>query len=134
MLAVGAILLEKTNGSFHLLLILIFCISLLFIWFVWFEVVYSRFLIVDYFKFGGFLDNEKIQELEGERKYSQLDTEYVSNLDYRNKVNKLFKSNNSSGPEFTSNWRQTRVKIDLLLPVLFTIIWLGFLVAIVENF
>lgn len=121
MLAVGAILLDKDNTN---LLILVALISLVQIWFIWFRVVYSRLLIVDYYKYGGLLSDEGISELGGNSEYLRADDKYAGKKEYREIVNAIFKKSNLN---FTKNWRLTRIKIDIFIPVTFTLVWIGFL-------
>ena len=119
LLAVGAILLDKGN-----ILILVAAISLIQIWFIWFRVVYARSLIVDYYKYGGLLDDEKISDLGGCSAYLKADDKYVGDPEYRKKINSIFKSCDLN---FSKNMRLTRIKIDVLIPVTFTLVWAGFL-------
>jgi hypothetical protein len=121
LLAVGAILIDKENTT---LLYIVGIMALFQIWFIWFRVVYTRLLIVDYYKYGGLLNNKEIDNLGGNREYLQADDKYVSDLEYRKKVNSIFVN---SGSNFTSNLRTTRIKIDIIIPVIFTLIWIGFL-------
>ena len=120
-LAVGAILIDKDN---RMLLSFVGVVSLVQIWFIWFRVVYSRLLIVDYYKYGGLLNNNKIEELGGDSQYLQADDKYVSDPVYRKKVNTIFKNGDFN---FTKNLRLTRIKIDVYIPITFTLVWVVFL-------
>lgn len=105
-IAVGAIMVGKPSWIF----IPIFLISLIMIWFIWFPVVKSRHRIVDYYKYSLELDDTLIKNLCTE-------TEYVNDKRKRNEANKLFKND-------IGNWRSTRIKVDLILPISFSVIWL----------
>ena len=119
LLAVGAILIDKGN-----ILILVAAIALIQIWFIWFRVVYARLLIVDYYKYGGLLEDEVLNSVGGHLAYLKADDKYVQDTEYRKKVNSIFKSCDLN---FSKNMRTTRIKIDVLIPVTFTLIWTGFL-------
>ena len=110
LLAVGAIFLEKS----FLLLLITSVVGLIMIWFLWFPIVHARHLIVDYYKFqamGSFPENGSVCTLH----------DYVHNRTLRKKANKTL--------GIKSNWRETRVKVDLYLPILFSIVWVGLIAA-----
>jgi len=108
-LVVGVLLFEKSVWLFMPLAL----ISLLVIWYIWFPVVKARHRIVDYYKYALELTDEERAKL------SEWCTEkqYVNNIDKRREFNK------KCGPE-EGNWRLTRKKIDLMIPCLFTFLWL----------
>lgn len=83
--------------------------SLAIIWIVWFPVVRARLYIVDYYKYAATLSSENASHLCSEQ-------DYVRNADHRANANRLF--------SLKSNWRTTRIKMDIVLPVLFTALWL----------
>lgn len=105
LLAVGAIV----SGKSPLVLYAVAAISLLMIWGIWFPVVRSRHRIVDYYKHGMALPETKRSELCTEK-------QYVHDDELRKKANALF------GVE--SNWRPTRKKLDLMMPVLVSSVWI----------
>lgn len=112
LLAVGAIVSGKGHAG-HAVLYAIGAISLLMIWVIWFPVVRSRHLIVDYHKYGSKLT---------ESAQSSLCTveQYVKNSKLRKEANALL--------AIKSNWRETRVKIDGLMPALISSVWLALLI------
>ncbi|HWU98217.1 MAG TPA: hypothetical protein VN114_06870 [Oxalicibacterium sp.] len=97
LLAVGAIV----SGKSGVVLYATAAISLVMIWAIWFPVVRSRHLIVDYYKFGmmDFCDED----------------EYVNKRDVRDNANRQFK--------IGTNWRKTRKKLDLYTPILVSLVW-----------
>lgn len=110
LLIAGTIVLFKSS----LILYIISGIALIVIWWVWVPVVSSRHRLIDFNKYMAEASDDlknRIRKIcpEGE-------TGYVHNKSIREKVNELF------GLE--SNWRETRRKIDIWLPVLFSIAWL----------
>ena len=112
LLAVGAIFLEKNL----IMLLITVVIGLVMIWFLWFPIVRARHLIVDYYKYQAklTLSSKNICSVD----------EYVDkkNRELRKQTNKMLGIN--------TNWRKTRKKIDLYLPILFSIVWVS--LAVVE--
>lgn len=109
LLAVGAIV----SGKNAAVLFITAVVSLAMIWLIWFPVVTSRHKIVDYYKFVA-----RLSETDKLRLCSEH--EYVHNRALRSSANKLF--------GIDTNWRPTRMKIDLLIPVSFTLIWIVLIV------
>lgn len=105
MLAVGAIMWDKN----HPVLLIIAVISIVMIWRVWYPVVSSRHKIVDYYKHRARLSATKCKQLCTE-------DEYVHNKTLRDNANKLF--------ELDKNMRETRVKVDIIIPAIFSTIWI----------
>lgn len=80
------------------------------IWYLWFSVVTARHRVIDYYKF-------QLDESIACKFTSCAEDEYVKNKDgKRNAINHAIRKR---------NWRATRIKIDLLLPIMFSIIWLA---------
>jgi hypothetical protein len=88
-------------------------IGFLVIWFIWFPVVRSRHRIVDYHKYSASLSPELVGQLCSEH-------DYVHDSALRANANRLL--------GVAKNWRETRLKMDVALPVLFSAIWLAFVV------
>ena len=107
LLAVGAIVAEKSIA----VLMAVAVVSVLMIWAIWFRVVRARHLIVDYYMY---------RSLNGVPKGLCGENDYVHKRDLRNTANKLLK--------ITTNWRPTRWKIDLLIPFLFSVVWIALIV------
>ena len=105
MIAVGALLIGQPDYIFNT----ITTISLIMIWYIWLPVVRSRHLIVDYYKFLSSIEEPVKDNICSEQ-------EYVKNSILRSDANNKF--------GIKSNWRPTRLKIDLLLPVLYSAIWI----------
>jgi hypothetical protein len=104
LLAVGTLALEQDIAVFLIVAI----VSIIIIWPGWFEVVKFRHRIVDYYKFS----------VEHETGISLKD--YINNAKIRKTANQII------GKELgeKGNWRPTRKKIDCMLPVMFTLVWL----------
>lgn len=120
LLAVGAFSFEK----FRLLNILLAIMSLLMIWGIWIPVVRARRRIVDYYKYALKLTDEQRQ------KFGQITDEigYVPNGKLRNAANQFLEETlNLDKP--VSDLRETRKKVDLYLPIGFSLIWLIFLLV-----
>ena len=109
LLAVGAIFLEKSL----LLLIITSTIGLIMIWCLWFPIVRARHLIVDYYKYQAqtTANNELICSMK----------DYVHNRKLRKETNRIL--------GISTNWRETRKKVDLYIPILFSIVWVSLIVA-----
>jgi len=103
LLAVGVILLDKSD----LILLFISILSLVMIWVVWFPVVVSRHKIVDFYKYQAKYPDKIIDCRE---------EVYVHDLNKRKQVNAVF--------ELKTNWRETRKKLDLYLPIMFSLVWI----------
>ena len=114
LIAAGAIFFDKSN----LLLFILSGIGILIIWYIWFPVVVIRHRISDYYKYILDLPEEKINKL-------CTATDYAINKEARRKANKIF--NLKQG-----EWRLTRIKVDILIPILFTIIWICMVVATIQ--
>ncbi len=109
LLAVGAIFLEKSL----LLLIITSTIGLIMIWCLWFPIVRARHLIVDYYKY--------------QAKTPAIDAPICSVNDYVHNRKLRKETNKTLG--IPTNWRETRKKVDLFLPVLFSIVWVSLIAA-----
>ena len=88
-------------------------VGMLVIWFIWFPVVRARHRIVDYYKYSASLNAADLPTLCSEYNY-------VNDSEQRAKANVLFK--------LATNWRKTRKKLDIGMPVLFSIVWLALVV------
>jgi hypothetical protein len=104
MLAVGAIAMGKSN----LLLALLTVIGLFMIWAIWFPIVRSRHLIVDYHKYQ--LNNNK------------PDAKICTEMEYVHDKAKRMETNAILG--IKQEFRPTRFKIDFCLPLLYSLIWI----------
>lgn len=124
LLAVGAVLLEKNS----FLLGVCVSIALFQLWYIWYRVIRIRTIIVDYYKFD--LCNRFSacgNKLESNECHLTEDI-YLKNTSIRRKVN-LQLAEDEKRPKLKHNLRLTRVKLDLILPITFTIIWISLFVA-----
>ena len=112
LIAVGAVLLAEQTCIW--LFSLITALALFMIWGLWFQIVRTRHKVVDYYKF----------QLGGEEAKKEFDgcseSDYITKKKQRKKINAALKK---------KNWRLTRIKVDFILPCLFSLIWLALLVA-----
>lgn len=120
MLAVGAILIDK---NMYVVIIIAF-IAVLQIIYVWIPVIHYRALLVDFHKYRM---DEKFDcngEWKEETKNSRVLTEliYCKNKKIRTKVNYLLSKHVARERPF-SNWRETRRKIDIVIPLSMIVIW-----------
>lgn len=127
MLAVGAILLDK---DISWLLWAIATLSIVVIWFIWFRVVRSRALIVDYYKFqlitpgicshpDFITEHEYVDQKSRFKRYAMNNA--IDSIKRTPPSEKVLKP--------TKNWRPTRWKVDLGLPIIFTMMWVFLLIA-----
>jgi hypothetical protein len=105
LLAFGALLYEKNIYLFSLIAVT----AVILIWFVWFRVITKRTLIVDYHKI--FIDPKyDIPPKDiGEK-------EYVDNKTARKEFNAI--------AGMKTNWRLTRIKMEVVLPVVYSLMWI----------
>lgn len=106
LLAVGAIY----TGKSHSLVYITAAVGFSVIWFIWFPVVRARHRIVDYYKYSAGLNAEEISLVCTEHEYVHVGARRAS-------ANAIFK--------IKTNWRRTRLKLDMGMPILFSIVWLG---------
>ncbi|MFP7723016.1 hypothetical protein [Lysobacter sp. A3-1-A15] len=104
LLAVGAIMVGKER----LILLSVAFFGLVMIWMMWFPAVRARHRIVDYYKFAASLPPSQRDGLCSEGTY-------VKNRAARTATNEVF--------GIRTNWRETRLKLDLLTPLMFTAVW-----------
>lgn len=105
LLAVGAIVADKST----MVLLATAGVGTLMIWAIWFPVVVARHRIVDYYKYRASLPESRRPELCSE-------SDYVKDRTLRRKANEVL--------GLKTNWRPTRRKIDLLIPFLFSFVWI----------
>ena len=116
-LTVGSILYTRSDVP-KFLMVLVFAIGMLHIWVVWFKIVKARHLIIDYYKF---MHYQGLTALDIKKLTEECDeTTYVHNDKKRREVNaKYFKR-----PDLRL-WRETRLKLDIWVPTMYTVMWLG---------
>lgn len=113
LLAFGAIIYDKNTWLF----ILISVLAVLQIWYIWFRVIRARILIVDYHKI--FVDPK--YRIPGT---DITEKEYVEDECARRAFNE------AAG--MPVNWRQSRFKMDILLPILYTFLWCAMLISLLS--
>jgi hypothetical protein len=112
LIAVGAILLETSKPEW--LIWLLAGSGFTIIWLFWFRVVITRARVVDYYKFQ--LDDNFKANFD-----NCSEDDYVRNRDGKRKsINKTIDK---------SNLRATRWKMDVGLPIIFSLIWLALLIV-----
>ncbi len=120
LLAVGAFSFEK----YRLLNIILALMSLFMIWEIWVKVVKARRRIVDYYKFALELTEEQRIEL------GQITDEYGYAWDGAPRLAaNLYFEEILKPKKPISDLRETRKKIDLWLPIGFSLIWAIFLMV-----
>lgn len=112
LIAVGAILLEANKPWW--LLWFIAALGFIIIWWFWVGVVISRGRIVDYYKF-------QLNEKWKSHFDKCSEDDYVKNIDGKRKsINKKIGKR---------NLRVTRKKLDVGLPIIFSLIWLALVIG-----
>jgi len=135
LVAVGAFIYGKDD----FLTLLVTIIALIQMWLIWFQVITVRIRIVDFHKYGmnNIFDEKGNYLPEVQYKNSLKEIDYVKNNKIRNTVNDVMstlwerKNHKGKNKQFY-NFRETRIKIDILIPVLITLIWIYFLVNSVQ--
>ena len=123
LLAVEAILFERSI----LLEIIICAIGLFQLWYIWFAIIRARTIISDFHKFNALYNFSKIININGDKSSEQnslplTEEKYVSDKTVRNRANYNL-AEITKIPKLKTNFRITRLKLDVILPISFTIIW-----------
>ena len=114
LLAVGSIWFSAQKTPPTVLLIALFAIGIGHIFYIWMPIVHARIKIVDYYK--GQLDLS-IQRRADLAAFCTED-KYRESADIRLQVvEKFFK------PEFQQPVRDTRIKLDIVVPIGYAVIW-----------
>lgn len=126
LLAVAAILFEKN--------IYIECtvcaVALFQLWFIWSRIIFSRAIISDFHKFNALynfnhlVDNNGNEIKDTDETSFLTEEKYIKDRTVRRKAN-LVLAARTGNIKLKSNCRITRVKLDIIMPVLFTIVWLS---------
>lgn len=124
LLAVGVILLEKST----ILLSVCVIVALFQLWFIWYRIIRVRTIIVDYYKHGLSQKFSDMGTKKGVGDVGLREDTYVKKAAIRKVVNDQL-ADDERKPKLKHNFRLTRVKLDVLLPITFSIIWIGLLVA-----
>ncbi len=109
-------------------------IALVQLWYIWYRVIRVRTLIVDFYKYGlgqkysctgGFLG-------PGEKALDERT--YCTNWAIRKIVNDSeFANYNGMKCFVRQNWRLTRIKLDIIMPVLFTVLWVAYVFFVIPR-
>lgn len=134
LMAVTAIFYEKSC----LLVVMICCFGLFNQWFIWYPVIRARVLISDYHKFNAKFNFSKNVDIKGNERKSPnqeelTEQEYVSKRNVRRNANAVIVKR-TGNKKFKTNWRPTRRKLDILLPLSFSIIWVVILILSAVSF
>lgn len=97
------------------LMVCIGTISLSVIWYIWFRTLRSRALVVDYYKI------QMTFDFTGHPDFCETVAEYEHNIKKRKLMNK------AAG--LSRNWRKTRLKFDLGLPFVYSVLWIAFIIV-----
>ncbi len=122
LLAVGAIITDQNT----VLMAAIAIIALFQIWFIGFRVIRCRTIIVDYHKYKmSEIFNNNGELLADSPAEPLAENTYLKIRKVRKDVNKLMSEHKSWGRKCKfRNMRLTRIKLDVLLPLSFTFIWI----------
>lgn len=119
-------------------------IALFQLWFIWFRVIRVRTIISDFYKFDlsskFYKCGERMRKKKKKKRISSafnmckevLDEDtYVKDRQIRKKVNSKL-AEELHKPKLKHNMRYSRIKIDLILPISFTILWIIILLYILR--
>ncbi len=128
LLAVATLSMDKTILGCVCVIIAIFQL-----WFIWFRVIRTRTIISYFHKFdlNTRFNNCGVTIFDNDqscKKPLEEDT-YVKDKTIRKKVNKELGKEN---PKLKHNMRLTRIKLDLVLPITFTILWIVIFLYIIK--
>lgn len=128
LLAVEAILFERSI----FLEIAICMIGLIQLWYIWYAIIRARTIISDFHKFNALYNFSQIININGnkatEEQASPLTEEkYVQDKNVRIKANANL-SEITGNEKLKTNFRITRRKLDIYMPISFTLIWIFLIV------
>lgn len=126
LIASGAITLSQDSPW---LLYVVAAIALYQMWYIWYRVILIRIRIVDYWKYNlkrSYDSHGNKTQIEPCPEDCLGETAYATNSEIRNKVNKNI--GEERGIKF-ENRRLTRRKLDIHIPVSFTLVWIAFLLS-----
>ncbi|MCM1159368.1 MAG: hypothetical protein NC300_11395 [Bacteroidales bacterium] len=128
MLAVGAII----TGKSVIATVVVAIVAVFQIIYVWLPVIYYRFLLVDFYKYSMGENFDAYGNLKEEKESLMLTEQiYCKNKDIRKKVNSTISVNQNSERAF-SNWRETRKKIDIVIPVSMIMLWIMYVLISIK--
>lgn len=122
LLAVAAIFYEKST----VLVIAICMVGLINQWYIWYRIIRARAIISDFHKFNALFELSLNVNDDGDIwKKGDLylsEQTYVSKPNVREKANEWI-AQKTGNRKYKTNYRITRVKLDIILPAMFSIIW-----------
>ena len=128
LLAVGAFLYEKE----FLILVFTFLVAMMQMWYIWVRVIRVRTIISDFHKFNFLYRFSSFVNDRGEKEInpaSPLTEEtYTGKKDVRRKAN-LVLAEETHIPKLKKNYRLTRIKLDIILPISFSVLWLVIMIS-----
>ena len=130
LLAVGAILYDKNVFLMGICVIL----ALLQLWYIWYRIIRTRTIISDFYKFNlAERFNNCGDEITPDTNCKLSEETYVKNHFIRQKVNYNL-AQMERKPKLKYNLRLTRIKLDLILPITFTLMWISlFIFSYLSN-
>ena len=122
-LAVGALLYSK-----YYLLLVAFATAMFQMWYIWFRIVSSRAAITDYYKFNtlyGFSSfiNRNTGCYEEHTSEPLTETVYLKSKKVQKEANNAL-ATKVKEPKLKTNYRLTRIKLDIILPISFSFLWI----------
>ena len=123
LLAVEAILFEKS-----ILLEMVIClIGLIQLWYIWYAIIRARAIISDFHKFNALYNFCQIIDINGNQRSGEHDLplteeKYVKDKNIRDKANAKL-AEIMGNEKLKTNFRITRRKLDIYMPISFTLIW-----------
>lgn len=118
LLAIGSILFTASKPVPPLLLMLVVALGLGHIFWIWIPIVYARHKVVDYYKFQ--YDRNLAPEVRAELRALCTEKQYIEDPLRRRTVNETY-----FGDAKLKVWRETRMKLDLFVPLAYASLWLG---------
>lgn len=132
MLAVGALFINENI----LLVLFVAFIAMFQMWYIWFRIIRVRTIIADFHKFNALYDFSNIINAHGALEIETKEplTEYIYIKD--RKIRKQANKNLSlcvEKPELKHNFRLTRIKLDIILPTTFSLIWIAIVIYCINK-
>lgn len=125
MLAVGALFIKESPA----LELLVAVIALIQMWYIWLPVIRKRTILSDFCKFNEkyglsrLVSNEGMYRTEDSKSVELTEETYVKNRTIRKKANEIL-ANKNGEHKLKHTYRTTRVKLDILLPITFSLVWI----------
>lgn len=128
LLAVGALFFGKSFG----MEVLIFCIALFQMWYIWIPIIHSRTTISDFYKFNALYNLSMLVDDNGDLATPGCvplrEHTYRKNDAVRVKANRAI-AEITGNRKLQHNNRNTRIRLDHMLPLSFSLIWVAIIAA-----